>query len=138
MAVQIVAGEEFPGVQYGNANDQDYIIGSTPIVEILRVDDSHPARLVGVKYSQHIVGDPRGMNRRPDNFVRVTMLIAGGPWRQRMWIPDEPRSVEFLLHEPGDFIAWEPGAAHSWSPMGEATMLTVSFERMAKNAGVGE
>jgi hypothetical protein len=135
MAVCIVAGKEIDGVIFDTATGREhngYVAGSTPIHPMLLVDQQNPATLVGVKYSHH-EADVGGGDREPDGYVRMTMLVQGGPWRQRLWRQNPEESVEVLLLEPGDLIAWEPGLYHSWTPLGSSTMLTVSIIRDAAN-----
>lgn len=130
MAVAIVSGSKFSGVDFGTAPGNSYVIGAAPICEILRVDeDDHAASLIGVKYYHHQQGDPAGSNRPPDALVRMTMLVSQGLWRQRVWSTETGQSVEVLLQEPGDFIAWVPGLWHSWYPEKGSTMLTVNCRR---------
>lgn len=130
MTVAVVSGERFAGVDYGTAPGTGYAIGTTPISELLRVDEAeHAAAMIGTKYYHHPVGDLGGSNRPPDALVRMTMLVSNGRWRQKVWSEDTGQSVEVLLQEPGDFIAWVPGLWHSWYPELASTMLTVSFKR---------
>lgn len=133
MGVAVLSGQRFPGVDFGSAPGAGYIIGTTPITPLLLVDEwERAARLVGVKYYHHPAGDPGGADRRPDPYVRLTMLVSYGRWRQKVW-SDAGQAVEVLLHQPGDFIAWEPGLWHSWFPEADSTMLTVSISRKPPN-----
>jgi hypothetical protein len=128
MAVVVVLGERFAGADFGTAPGRGYVIGTTPISELLRVDEAeHAAALIGVKYYHHPADDPRGANRPPDPFVRMTMLVSRGRWRQKLWSVKSGDSVEVVLQEPGDFIAWGPDLWHSWYPELASTMLTVSY-----------
>jgi|GEM_PF-2813278 len=132
MAITVVEGKLFNGVEVANAEDAKggYFVGFSATVNFLCVDETHPASLVGVKYSTHEVNDTAGP-RPPDGHVRVTMLVSGGPWRQRMWSEDTLASVELLLNSPGDFIAWTPGLLHQWWAQGPATMVTVTLDQSA-------
>ena len=135
--VTIVEGVEGNLVVVGSAGDpgQEWLIGFTPVVELLRVDDTEfPALLNGVKFSRHHPLDPVKGDRQPDEFTRVTMLVEGGPWRQRMWHPASGLDVTYQLNAPGDFVAWHPGPWHRWTPLGAATMITVNFTRVPLNA----
>ena len=77
MAVVVVSGEKFPGVDFGSAPGTGYIIGTTPVCELLRVDEADfAATLVGVKYYHHSSGDPNGSNRPPVDLLRMTMLMV--------------------------------------------------------------
>ena len=134
MAIVVVSGDRFDGVDFGTAPGTGYIIGTTPISELLRVDEAeHSAALIGAKYYHHPAGDPGGAKRPPDALVRMTMLVSEGRWRQKLWWAESGHSLEVLLQEPGDFIAWVPGLWHSWYPELASTMLTVSFRRRAPN-----
>jgi hypothetical protein len=139
MAVEVVSGEKFSGVDFGTAPGTGYVIGSTPICELLRVDEGkHPAALLGMKYYHHPAGDLQGAVRPADLNHRMTMLVSQGRWRQKVW-SERGESVEVLLNEPGDFIAWAPGLMHSWFPELASTMLTVNFKRKnAEEARVGD
>lgn len=129
MGAIVISGEKFAGVDFGSAPGSGYVIGTTPISELLRVDEgSHAAAIIGMKYYHHPTGDPGGNERPPDLFCRMTMLVSQGRWRQRVWSKDG-QSVEVLLHKPGDFITWVPGLWHCWFPEADSTMLTVSFKR---------
>ncbi len=140
MSVVEVAGTRFSGVEIGTASGagNGYVIGTTPVVEMLRVDNSaNRVYLVGVKYSHHRRDEPSRGEREPDEYVRITMLVDGGPWRQCLWKRDTPHMIEVTLNEPGDFVAWEPGVWHQWWPQGPASMVTISFQRVAAEQCVG-
>jgi hypothetical protein len=129
MGIAILSGEKFDGVDFGSACGSGYVIGTTPISELLRVDEAeHAAVIIGMKYYHHPAGDPRGATRPPDSYTRMTMLVSQGRWRQSVW-SESGNSVEVLLHRPGDFIAWIPGLWHSWFPEADSTMLTISLKR---------
>jgi hypothetical protein len=132
MAVVVLSGDKFEGVDFGTAPGTAYVIGTTPVSELLRVDEGdHAASLVGVKYYHHPADDSGGANRTPDGFVRATILVSPGRWRQRVWSAETGQSVEVVLQAPGDFIAWTPGLWHSWFPEKASTMLTISLRRAA-------
>ena len=138
MAVAVVSGEKFDGVDFGTAPGTGYIIGTTPISELLRVDEAeHAVAMIGAKYFHHPAGDPGGSDRKPDSQVRVTMLVNQGRWRQRVWSAETGKSVEVFLQEPGDFIAWIPGLWHSWYPELASTMLTVGYKRKSAEPVAG-
>lgn len=118
-----------PKMSSANVGDQKYLVGFTPVDPILFVNKDTPnADITGVKYSKHLYGDKRPIDAEADKDTRITMLIAGGPWRQEMWTSTTERTVH-ILRSPGDYIAWEPGYCHTWEALGDATMLTVSFRR---------
>ena len=132
MAAVVLSGERFSGVCYGTApgTDPGHVIGFTPLNSepLLRVHETdHPALLYCAKYYHHEAGDPRGGDRPAENRFALTMLISQGCWRQRVWGDSPARSVEVLLAEPGDFIAWGPGLRHSWYPVQASTMLTIKW-----------
>ena len=129
MAATIISDAEFPGVTVGTAQGtvMGDVVRSTPIHPMLLVNSQNPASLIGMKYSHHRSTDSLVGPRPPDSFVRIAMLVAGGPWRQRIW--NQRSRVELRLKNPGDFVAWEPGVWHEWTPEGDATMLTLSFQR---------
>jgi hypothetical protein len=152
MAVEILSGDEFPGVKYGTASGRErekkgddndrsgmYIVGCTPVIEMLRVDKEWPASIIAVKYSHHELSDTLSEERGPDDDFRITMLVDGGPWHQRVWRqrpirsainqPGDNESITVLLMRPGDYIAWSPGLSHRWRPEGRTTMVTVSIRR---------
>jgi hypothetical protein len=136
LAIVVVSGQQVEGVEYGTAHGaaQPYIVGCTPVVEMLRVDnDRNKSRLVGVKYSHHRLSDPlKGPRGVEMEQIRVTMLVSGGPWQQRCWRECQSDGITLQLQEPGDFIAWGPGVNHEWKPLGDATMITVGFVRDPK------
>jgi hypothetical protein len=118
-----------PKMSSDNVGENEYLVGFTPVDPILFVDQHTPnADITGVKYSKHLYGDKRPNDAGADDQTRVTMLIAGGPWRQEMWTSASDRTVH-ILRAPGDYIAWEPGYCHVWEALGDATMLTISFRR---------
>ena len=131
MAVTIINGERFAGVEFSSVSDvssNGYFLGETSKSSLLRVDQGQrSAKLAGVKYWEHKAFEPSGGERGPDHYVRVVMLVSGGPWRQRVWNNLTGESVEVRLNAPGDFMAWKPGMSHQWWPEGAATMVTVSF-----------
>jgi hypothetical protein len=134
VTISVVSGAAFGDVHSGNADaaKSGYFIGFDPAIELLRVDGGqHPAQLMGAKFSQHSAGDTAG-KRPPDSFVRVTMLVHGGPWRQALWKEGSSDFVELRLNAPGDFIAWEPGTWHQWWGEGQATMVTINFIRCCR------
>ena len=134
MPVTVTAGAKFGGVEFGTASGtgNGYVIGTTHIVELLRVDSqANRAHLIGFKYSHHELSDPPRGPRPPDQYVRITMLVAGASWHQRFWLADRRETVSLLLSESGDFVAWEPNIWHEWQPKGPATMVMISFRRYA-------
>ncbi len=138
MTVTKISGEKFHEVEFGTApgTGTGYIIGMEPIAEFLRVDENeHAARLIGVKYSRHEAGDQRHEDSPPDEDVRITMLVEGEPWRQRVWHDGSHQSIELILNDPGAFIAWKPSVWHFWSSQGNSTMFTVSFRPCSKKEG---
>ena len=99
MAIEVIDAKEGNGVVAGSLDGHEWVIGSTPVTSILRVDETdHRAELVGVKYSNHHLDDnPKG-DRKPDEYTRVTMLVTGGPWEQRMWNPRTRLNVTYRLN----------------------------------------
>lgn len=110
-------------VGYTFANDDE----SQPI-EMLRVHvRDKPACLIGLKYSKHKRGEDR-IDRSPptENYTRITMLVAGGPWFQVL--QDDSNRIALRLNTPGDFIAWkEPEIGHFWTCEDDATMMTLTY-----------
>jgi hypothetical protein len=136
MAVEVLSGDRFDGVDFGTARGKGYIIGTSPVSELLLVDLESKkgplAEMYGVKYFHHNQGDMSDEARMPDpnaRLTRMTMLVSQGRWRQRVWLREKNRSIELLLKEPGDFIAWGPDLWHSWYAESASTMLTVSFQK---------
>ena len=131
MTIEVIHGAVGPTVSAGSLEGHEWLIGSTPITEILRVDETlNIAHLIGVKFSHHKPTDiPKG-DRPQDELTRITMLVDGGPWEQRMWHPPSGLDVTFRLNSPGDYIAWQPGPLHRWTPIGTSIMLTVSYRKM--------
>lgn len=130
MAVQIVIGGQFDGVACGTASGggNGYVVGSTPVCDLLHVDKDRPATLVGLKYFHHHAG--HSLDDRPaDKDYRITMLVSPGRWRQKIWRENSGQSIEVILQAPGDFIAWAPGHLHSWCAESDSTMLTLTFRR---------
>ncbi len=122
MAIEVIDAKVGNGVVAGSLDGHEWVISSTPVTSILRVDETdHRAELVGVKYSNHYLDDnPKG-NRKPDEYTRVTMLVSGGPWEQRMWNPRTRLNVTYRLN------AWQPGPYH---PRGQATLVTVTYRKL--------
>ena len=118
-----------PRLSTGNRGDKEYIVGYTPVDDILYIDKDAPnADITGVKYSKHTAGDKRPTDAASDPDCRITMIVKGGPWKQQMWLDGQDRET-IELKEEGDYIAWEPGYCHTWEALGDTTMLTVSFRR---------
>jgi hypothetical protein len=104
MGVVVLAGERFEEVDFGSASGSGYVIGTTPISELLRVDEAeHAAAIIGMKSYHHPADDPGGAERPPDSYVRMTMLVSQGQWRQRVW-SELGQSVEVMLQKPGDLL----------------------------------
>jgi hypothetical protein len=126
----------FPGLDVGNAFDSphDYFIGEQALSTLLKI----PARvgdrphLTGVKFSKHSFGSTSGA-REPTEYRRVTVLVAGGPWRQRVWSDTVGSTAEFRLNNVGDFVAWERDLWHQWWAEADTTMLTVNMTYMPPN-----
>jgi len=133
MSVLVIDGSKFDGVEFGNApgTDPGYVIGSTPLFELLRVDDKcHRADLYGLKYYHHVSGDQKRKRTKANKkYHALTMLVSSGLWYQRVWDRDTRKSVAVLLREPGDFIAWKRGLEHSWHAIHASTMLTVRWRK---------
>src|SRR5947209_2087251 len=131
MAVEVVGGARFQGVEFGTApgTDPGYVMGYTPLCDFLFVHEvTCPATLIGVKYYHHPAGDDRGRDRPADEMCALTMLVSEGRWRQRVWDEGTGESVEVILQGPGDYIAWRPGLKHCWYPEQASSMLTVRWK----------
>ena len=138
MSVKVMSGARFEGVDFGTASGtgHGYVVGTTPVVPMLHVVpqgslNTNPAELIGMKYSHHDRKATAGFRAPCDrDCVRITMLVAGGPWRQKLWI-DQQHWVDVRLSEPGDFVSWTTGVAHWWKCAGNrATMLTLTYRHM--------
>lgn len=131
MAIELIEGAKFEGVDFGTApgTDPGYVIGFTPVSPLLFVDEGErSAKLIGVKFYHHAMGDNRGADRPADDKHAVTMLVSKGRWEQAVWNDKTGESVKVLLTEPGDYIVWRPGFRHSWFPHESSTMLTVRWK----------
>ena len=54
MAIEVIDAKVGNGVVAGSLDGHEWVISSTPVTSILRVDETdHRAELVGVKYSNH-------------------------------------------------------------------------------------
>jgi hypothetical protein len=135
MAVLVVSGKKFEGVEYGTVPGDGYIIGTTPVnnLPMLFVDETEEnkrASLYGLKYYHHAKGDTAGAERPPDKqHHSFTMLVSEGKWKQKVW-SESGESIEVVLWRPGDFIAWIPGLWHSWFPEETSTMLTIKWTKL--------
>lgn len=106
-----------------------YIVGYCNA--ILEIEEKNRfVAIRSVKYSTHKKSDVPRKDAKPDDETRVTILLAGGPWRQSMWLSADKSDEEKVeLYDAGDYLIWEPGFYHSWQPLGDSTMLTVSLWR---------
>jgi len=154
MAPRVLFGNKFPGVEYGTAPGDGYIVGFRPgdgyiigfrktaeraplgIQMLLVEDPDYSACLRGVKYAHHARGDSSPGPRGPSDEERsLTMLVSNGCWRQRLW-SEKGDYLELMLWKPGDFIAWEPGIRHSWVAEEASTMLSIRWKPMKKGHAV--
>ena len=57
----------------GNIDNREYIVGFTPVDDILDINEKTRADITGVKYSKHKAGDKRQTEAASDDQTRVTM-----------------------------------------------------------------
>jgi hypothetical protein len=110
-----------------------WLVGSTPVHPMLKVNfEDLRAYIRGCKWSIHDAGDERPRGVSPDELVRFTMLLTGGPWYMKLFTTEPPsQECEVTLNAPGDYLCWEqPAIQHTWEALGNATLLTVDFRRI--------
>lgn len=103
-----------------------YIVGyQSAILEVAKGNSGVAIR--SVKYSFHKVTDKLRPDAPPDDETRITILLEG-EWEQHFWTKGDKSDLEtFKLQKEGDYLLWPPGYYHTWKPLKNSTMLTVSL-----------
>lgn len=89
--------------------------------------DNTAIAIRGVKHSSHLKADEFREDAEPTEETRITILLEGS-WEQHFWIKDDKSDlIQFKLDKAGDFLIWSKDYCHTWKPLANSTMLTVSL-----------
>jgi len=140
------AGERFAGIDFrtlgadvrytsNGATYSYYPAGwGTRYDNVFNAGEERAMLLDSCKSSIHPKGDkkPEGEPETAEVF-RMTMLARGGPWRQQMYLRNDPaKAITVCLKEIGDYAYWEEAnVEHTWEAMGDASMLTLAVRWVA-------
>ncbi len=109
-------------------------IGSTAQELLDLSSNTHICQLIGLAYSTHRAKSKAKLDIPEDAYDRITILVSGGPWTQRMWLVGEDVDTTLTLTESGDYIMWDPGFRHEWTPPQDhdTVMLTLTIRKWPK------
>lgn len=80
-----------------------------------------------VKHSSHVNSDKFRDDAEPSEETRITILLEG-KWEQHFWTKEDKSDlVENILESSGDYLIWGRGYWHTWKPLEDSVMLTVSM-----------
>ena len=138
MAVFVLSGKLFDGVIHGTASGggHGHVVCQEGIHELLTVNKrGFKAELIGFKYYHHNQGERRPEDRDEDADYALTMLVSRGRWQQKDWSEASKQSINVLLTEPGDYIAWSSkDKNYAWQAVKKSTVLTLRWRRKSKLA----
>ena len=140
-------GNEFDGVEFGNAWDDLYCPG-TPTNWIVGATDHIPsgslrfmqqdneedetvgtkARNVAVKWFVHRPDDPAEWGSSKPISVGHTISLLAGDGEFELLFSNAGTQLKLTLDEPGDFAVWGPGLEHSWRPVKTSTIVTIRWQ----------
>lgn len=75
---------------------------------------------VEIKWGTHPAGDARAEWAPGDERSTLTGLVSG---RFRVDIPGE----QVVMADPGDYVIFGPGVAHSWEALANSVVITVRW-----------
>jgi len=97
-----------PRIQLGNIYARKRIVGYSDAVmlvskptelaigatlnDLIRDNNSEFCQIIGLALSEHPAGSSMKPDIPADPYDRITILISGGPWTQRMWTEDPPKT----------------------------------------------
>lgn len=77
---------------------------------------------VEVKWGTHPQGEEKTLLAANDSATTLSVLISGV---FRVWFPHFER--EIILAEPGDYVVFAPGVAHTWRAMEDTVIISVRW-----------
>jgi hypothetical protein len=85
---------------------------------------------VEVKWGIHAAGEQKSLYGTNAQATTLSILISGS---FVLNFPDFNKSVQ--LQQPGDYVLWAPGIAHSWQAPETAVVVTVRWPSIANDQG---
>ena len=80
-----------------------------------------------VKHSSHVKSKKFRDDAEPSEETRITILLEG-KWEQHFWTKEDKSDlVKHILERNGDYLIWGRGYSHTWKPLEDSLMLTVSM-----------
>lgn len=80
-----------------------------------------------VKHSSHVKSDKFRDDAEPSEETRITILLEG-KWEQHFWSKeDKSDKLMYTLESSGDYLVWNRDYWHTWKPLEDSIMLTVSM-----------
>lgn len=131
------------GIEIGNAwklhgtgEPSNWIVGETSriphsslrfIKQSNEEGEGNLAANLCVKWFKHSPGDPAEWGTAKSTSIGRTFstLVSEGEFELSFGVG--PVLYIVILDEPGDFVIWGPGHAHTWYPRKESTILTLRW-----------
>lgn len=103
-----------------------YIVGySNSLITVSKNNQAVAIR--SVKYSSHRTSREWRSDAEPTDETRITILLKG-KWEQKFWSREDKGDLtNFTLDQEGDYLIWSLGTWHTWRPLQDSLMLTVSL-----------
>ncbi len=79
-------------------------------------------RDVEIKWGVHPAGESKTSTAANRSATTLSILVSGA---FRVVFPED--GLEVNLVDPGDYVVWAPGVAHTWQALKETTILTVRW-----------
>jgi hypothetical protein len=86
--------------------------------------DPRSTSALEIKWAIHPAGDARSQWAPAADVTTISILIRG---KFCVQFPNQ----DVLLSEPGDYVLWLPGVAHTWHAEADSTILTVRYPSLA-------
>ncbi len=86
------------------------------------------SREVEIKWGTHYQGEEKTLLAANQSATTLSVLVSGA---FRVWFPQYER--EIILAEPGDYVVFAPGVAHTWRAMEDTVIISVRWPSLPED-----
>lgn len=101
--------------------NRSWLVGHFKASDDIRYDED-----VEVKVSSHEAGDER-VEWSTGEWRRTFFMLMTGRWRLDLAVEDGEQGESIVLAQPGDYVVWGPGVAHTYRAEADSTVITVRW-----------
>lgn len=111
---------QIPQIIVGNAQAEGKMRRGWFMGHFIEPTDARSTAALEIKWGVHAAGEARSQWADAAEVTTISILING---KFRVQFPDR----DVLLSEPGDYVLWLPGVAHTWQAETDSIVLTVRY-----------